>query len=120
MFFITDIPPSVNHAYANNRKGQRILTATAKVWVSTAGCIARAEARKQGWKCSQGVKLVMEIWVYWPDNKRRDTNNLFKLMCDAFEGVLYDDDRYVLPRAMDYSVDKKNPRVEYVVREWET
>lgn len=57
-------------------------------------------------------KVVLRYWVYWPDRRRRDPANLLKVLLDALEGVLYADDRTVLPRAMDYQVDRLDPRVE--------
>ena len=33
-------------------------------------------------------------------------------MWDALEGIVYDDDRWVLPRCQDFGVDGGNPRVE--------
>lgn len=41
--------------------------------------------------------------------------NLHKLLPDAFENVLYENDRNVLIRDMDFSLDKKRPRIEVVV-----
>ena len=117
--FSTSIPPSVNHAYANNGKGGRVLKGAAKEWIEDAGNIAKAAKREQGWIYSQGVKLVMELWAFWPNYRRRDIHNLHKLIADAFEGLLYEDDKWVLIRDMDFDVDRKNPRVEYVVKEWE-
>ena len=70
---------------------------------------------RQGWVFTQKEKIIMEVWTYWPDYRRRDTHNAHKLLADALESILYDDDRYVLMRDMDYNVDKKNPRVEIVL-----
>ena len=114
--FETDIPPSVNHAYITTRKGQRILTNAAKMWVLYAGIKAKTAAQKHGWAFSSSGKLVMEIWAYWPDNKKRDIHNLHKLIADAFEDILYKDDRNVLIRDMDFYIDRENPRVEICVR----
>jgi crossover junction endodeoxyribonuclease RusA len=118
--FSTDIPPSVNHAYANNGKGGRVLTAEAKNWIQEAKDQAEYAAIAHKWKCKgDGAKVIMELRAFWPDKHRRDIHNLHKLIADAFEGVLYKDDKMLLIRDMDFSVERKNPRVEYVVREWE-
>lgn len=42
-------------------------------------------------------------------------NNLHKLLCDALEGVLYENDSAVLCRDMDYGVDTKYPRIQVTV-----
>jgi crossover junction endodeoxyribonuclease RusA len=113
------IVPSVNHCYRNVTVNRRILTKDGQNWLHQAQWTAKAEAKKQGWNITDGVKLIMEIWTYWPDNRRRDTHNSHKLLCDALEGVLYVNDRFVLVRDMDFTVDKHNPRVEIVLRRGE-
>lgn len=77
-----------------------------------AGLLVKDAVRKQGWRYSEKEKLVMEITVYWPDNRRRDTHNLHKALCDAPEKIAYADDKWVLVRDRDFCVDKGNPRVE--------
>ena len=78
--FATPIPPSVNHAYLNTKGGGWVLTTTAKLWINDAQCVAKVAKREQGWILSQGAKLVMELWAFWPDNRRRDVHNLHKLI----------------------------------------
>lgn len=109
------IVPSVNHCYRNVSVHRRILTKIGQAWKSESQYIARTEAMRQGWVFTQKEKIIMEVWTYWPDYRRRDTHNAHKLLADALESILYDDDRYVLMRDMDYNVDKKNPRVEIVL-----
>lgn len=41
-----------------------------------------------------------------------DTHNREKVLLDALEGVLYQDDRWVLVQEQDFTVDRENPRVE--------
>lgn len=57
-------------------------------------------------------KIVLDAWFYFPDNRRRDTHNSLKILLDGLEGVIYADDRYVLPRIQDWTIDRQNPRVE--------
>jgi crossover junction endodeoxyribonuclease RusA len=42
----------------------------------------------------------------------RDTHNGLKLLLDALEKAVYDNDRYALPRIQDWDIDKTDPRVE--------
>lgn len=63
----------------------------------------------------KGVKIVIEIYAFWPDERRHDMNNTHKLLCDAWEKILYEDDCYILARDMDFSVDRKAPRLECFV-----
>jgi crossover junction endodeoxyribonuclease RusA len=81
-----------------------------------AGWTATEAARTYAWSFSMYEKLVMELRAYWPDQKRRDIHNLHKLIADAFEGILYHDDRWLLVRDMDFSIDREWPRIEIEVR----
>lgn len=111
------IVPSVNHCYRNVSVHRRILTKIGQEWREAALWKAKTEIRRQHWQLPpKGQKLIMEVWTYWPDNRRRDTHNAHKLLADALEGVVYIDDRYVLVRDMDYAVDKGNPRIEIIIR----
>ena len=116
---VLPIPPSVNACYVNcrtfGRRG-RMLTEVAKNWKLQAGYTAKAVAMASGWKFTPaGEKIVLEIYAYWPDRRKHDMNNLHKLLCDALEGVLYENDSAVLCRDMDYGVDTKYPRIQVTV-----
>ena len=106
------MPPSVNHSYFTARNGQRILTKKAKEWIYKVQAIAKDEVKKQNWSLKERQKIITEIWTYWPDNRCRDTHNGAKLTFDSLEEIVYDNDRWVLPRYMDFEVDKENARVE--------
>jgi crossover junction endodeoxyribonuclease RusA len=114
----TEIPPSVNACYNNNvgmGRG-RMLTNEAKTWKAIAGYEAKQEAHRTRYQMPEkGDKIVIRIYAFWPDKRRRDMNNLHKLIADAFTNVLYHDDNVVLIRDMDYSLDKKNARIELVI-----
>lgn len=94
----------------------RVPTKAAGEWCAAARDIAFTEALRTGWTCPQAEKVVVELTVYWPDRRRRDTHNLHKLLCDAIEGVAVDDDRWALVRDVDFDVDRDDPRVEVTVR----
>lgn len=67
---------------------------------------------RQGWQFIKGQKVVMEILAFYPDARKRDMSNMHKLLPDSLEGILFDDDRWLLIRDIDFSVDRQNPRVE--------
>lgn len=71
-----------------------------------------AQTNRQGWEMTKGEKVVVEYEVYWPDKRQRDPSNLEKLLLDALEGLVYDNDKWALPRCIDFMVDRTNPRVE--------
>lgn len=113
-----DIPPSVNHCYVNiagQRKGRK-LTEAAKNWKLLAGYEANQAKQKQGWIYpGKDEKIVLLLWAFWPDRRPRDMNNCHKLLPDALENVLFENDKNVLVRDMDFSFDEKHPRLEIVV-----
>lgn len=113
------IPPSVNHCYKNfNAMGRRnrVLTPLAKAWKEEAHYVSVAAVHRQRWQMpAADQKIVLEIVAFWPDRRRRDMNNTHKLLCDALEGVVYLDDKMVLVRDIDFSVDRQNPRLELCI-----
>ena len=116
---ILTIPPSVNHCYKNFTcmgRRNRVLTPLARAWKEEAYYIANALAHREGWCVPEPEeKIVLEVVAFWPDGRRRDMNNTDKLLCDALEGAVYLDDKMVLVRDMDFSVDRKRPRLEVCV-----
>ncbi|USG65194.1 RusA family crossover junction endodeoxyribonuclease [Brevibacillus ruminantium] len=105
-------PPTVNHVYRNVAINRRITTADGQKWRQNVQAIASRAIATQGWKMSSEEKLVGEVMIYWPTRRKRDVENVGKLLWDALEGIVYENDRWLLPRYMDFSVDKHNPRVE--------
>lgn len=105
-------PPTVNHVYRNVAINRRITTADGQKWRQNVQAIAARVIAAQGWKMTTEEKLVAEVMIYWPTRRKRDVENVGKLLWDALEGIVYENDRWLLPRYMDFSVDKHNPRVE--------
>lgn len=125
---VVPIPPSDNHAYVSSVATgyrevaahavavpivRRIRTRANREYQEQAGWLAVDWKKRTRWSTPPaGRKVVMRYWVWWPDARRRDPSNLLKVLDDTFQGVLYEDDRTLLPQAMDYHIDRKNPRVE--------
>ena len=106
---VLPLPPSVNAMYGTGFDGHKYLTEAAVVWKQEAILTLRTKQRVH-WR---GMKVVVECWVYWKDNRRRDIDNLCKCINDSIqESGVIDDDRWVLFRAMDWEVDRKRPRIE--------
>lgn len=110
------VVPSVNSVYRNVKVNLRILTPKGQAYKEQVQYIAKNEARKQKWQFSQGEKLILELWAYWPDARQRDMSNMHKLLPDCLEKILYKNDCMVLVRDMDFEIDRKNPRVELILR----
>lgn len=95
--------PSVNHIYKRMGNGRQKLTAPAEKLKEKWEMEAKAWAEKHNWEVTKKQKVVVELTAYFPaDKKTRDTNNVFKLMMDAFSEIIYDDDEFALPRVMDF------------------
>src|SRR5690606_9277420 len=112
---VPGVPPSVNHQYVRTKRGQA-LSKEAKRYAETVQWYAWEAAKRHGWRCTpKGQQVIVRLWYYWPDRRRRDTHNAYKVLLDAMQGVVYEDDRDVLPRVMAAEMDRANPRVEIEV-----
>ena len=109
------IPPSVNHAYQTTKTGKRIRTDIAREWLAYATVLVKQAKIKQKWLYSDKEKIVVEYLVFWKDKRKRDVSNLEKLCGDVMQKIVYEDDCWTLPRFMDFSVDKENPRIELTI-----
>lgn len=107
--------PSVNHMYNNAYiKGRRmkVLKASAKEWFDDTTYRAIQWRLSNKWSTASH-KVIVRLWFYFPDKRRRDTHNALKALLDALEdGGIYEDDKLALPQVIDYQVDRQNPRIE--------
>lgn len=111
--FFLPIPPSVNHMYMNTYGGGKRLTPKAEAWVKFARRLTNEAVQKSKWNMERkGYWLVCEMVFWFPDKRKRDSHNSFKCMFDALEGIVYENDQYVLPRVMHCGLDRDNPRIE--------
>ena len=113
---ILPIPPSLNHSHINIRRGNRLMrirsTAT-KDFMCEAGWMAKGWCAAMNWTPpTKDRKIILRMWVWFPDKRKRDSDNILKILQDSLTGIMWLDDRQVLPRVMDVGVDKENPRVE--------
>ncbi|GMA50153.1 hypothetical protein GCM10025857_15100 [Alicyclobacillus contaminans] len=114
---VLPLPPSVNHAYRNfttaNGRRMRVPTREAARFKRDAAWLAKAWRADTRWSIPpEDRKVIVRMWVYWRDWRRRDTDNTWKLTLDALKGILYEDDSMCLPQVIDFGVDRENPRVE--------
>jgi Holliday junction resolvase RusA-like endonuclease len=108
-------PPTANHAYVTTRFGQRVLTRSAKEYQAYVRLlISNTEA---DWK---GGLLVVNALYFKPDNRRRDTDNVRKILADAVAAGLGTDDCWFLWRDQDIRVDRERPRVELTIHPKDT
>lgn len=120
MKLIIPIAPSGNRMWRkNNQTGKTYKTDECTFYQNQIGYIAKQQAKKQGWTKTVKEKVIMYFWFFWPDARQRDTGNQKKVILDALEGVLYDNDRWVLERDQDWVIDRQNPRIEIVITKFE-
>lgn len=116
---VLPLPPSVNHSHINVRHGRRLMrirSEATRQFLVEAAWLARKWSLETRWMVPKpSEKVIVRLWVFWPDKRRRDTDNIWKLTLDSMTGILWADDRQALPRVMDFSVDRENPRVEIEV-----
>lgn len=110
------LPPTQNHAYMNlyrrsktgKRYASRILKPAAREWYAKAVDEVQHQIKLQQWS-TKNEKTIVEAVVFFPDKRRRDVSNVFKVLLDALqEGGVYTDDKWALPRAMDFFVSKQS------------
>lgn len=113
---VLPIPPSVNSMYINTRRGGRTLTRKAQDYIRDSKALINLAIEEQNWvKHSKHTWLYLDIVVYMPDRKIRDSHNMLKILLDVMQGTVYDNDYYVMPRIQAVELDKKNPRIEVCV-----
>lgn len=107
--------PSVNHMYTNayvKGRQMKILKPQAKAWLEDTVYRALQWRKENNWSTASG-KVIVRLWFFFPDKRRRDTHNGLKVLLDALEdGGIYEDDKLALPQVMDFQYDKSNPRIE--------
>lgn len=118
MQIILPLPPSDNERLIrSNYNGLFILSSKYRKYKKEQQERLLYESRVTGRKMYETGKdklLVINISVFLA-NWQRDGHNCLKALLDVMEGVVYKNDRYVLPRFLYFGVDKKNPRVEIII-----
>ena len=113
---ILPLPPSKNAAYNQANIGgrlRRLPSAATQRFNRDARVLAQNWAQNVSWtQPDAGEKVVMRFWIWWPDRRKRDPANMIDGLADALKGVLFPDDDILLPQAMDFAIDRENPRLE--------
>jgi Holliday junction resolvase RusA-like endonuclease len=104
---IDRIPPSVNHMYVITKRMQKVPTKTAREFIQYVRDLAFLKAReKQFVKRTNKQFFKMEIDFVFPSYRFPDPNNLLKALIDAFEGVVFENDKWCLPAVTSAKVQK--------------
>lgn len=118
---IPGVPPSVNHIYvrrASRYGGQfNALTDEAKQYLDDVGWAAIEGYNQCRNPWLRGYTGSLRLWLkcYFPDHRRRDADNILKLIGDGIARGLFVDDHRFLWHIEEPEVDKASPRVEVTV-----
>lgn len=111
------IPQSVNHMYINTRGGGRTLTSTAKKYVNDTRAKINEYIEREMWKIqNNSTWYYLDMIIYMPDRRTRDSHNMLKLLLDVMEGFAFINDYYIMPNIRSVEYDKDNPRVDLILR----
>jgi len=100
-------PLSTQHIYRNG-SGRTYMTKKAK----EAKQAYQWEAKAQWHHPPVDGDVIVNIILYFPDNRRRDWDNWHKLTMDALEGIVYHDDSQIQEAHVIKQIDKDKPRTE--------
>lgn len=107
-------------ALASDNKRKRYRGSGEGAWkqYKDARSMAHNEALRQiaviPWISSGDVLIAIRFWL--PDKKRRDPNNLTKLICDALSDAAYTDDAQVRALSWTAGIDRAHPRAVVEIR----
>lgn len=112
------IPPSVNKIHYTTKGGGRRLTGTSEKYIRDVRALTRQLIEEQQWELKfDNTWYYMDMVFYFPDRRIRDSHNCLKILLDALEGYVFNNDYMVCPRILSVEYDKEYPRVEVIFRE---
>jgi len=95
---IPALPPSVNHYFKRSRNGRLYLDAEARAFVEMAQLIAKQAAKKARYKIiPAGNFFYLVIGFEFKNRRFADPNNMLKILIDALEGIVFENDKWLLP-----------------------
>jgi Holliday junction resolvase RusA-like endonuclease len=110
-YYSTGYFPSANAIYMNTGGGRRLNDMAEQKLQEWKRYTEKWAAGH--WECQKNsTKVVAEMTFFLPDEKIRDTHNAKKLLLDALEGVIHENDMWILDRTIDFHFDPKFPRIE--------
>lgn len=91
-------------------------TAEAKQYKKQFCEYAKREVEIQNWdiELTRNKHHYMDC-VFYFERIDQDEQNYYKCLCDAMNGIVYVDDKFILTRTNAIYYDSKNPRIEIVI-----
>lgn len=116
------LPVSINNLYINqfsyNPKtksrtptGKRIMSAEGKKVKNNFRDKETDEISNWDYEITKNTYLYLDTYIYM-NRLGRDDNNIYKLLNDSLEKIVYDNDSRILTRTQKILIDSENPRVE--------
>lgn len=75
---------------------------------------ALAAIRRSGWPLATDKRVAVWLWAYFPDERRRDLDNVAKCL-DGGNGILWHDDSQIHELHVYKRYDREKPRLEVTV-----
>lgn len=72
-------------------------------------------SRPPAWALKHAAGYVVRLRVYFPDERRRDLDNVLKAALDALNGIAWNDDSQVRELHVHREVDRHRPRIDMLV-----
>lgn len=114
--FALSIPPSVNKLWEIKRNGKRVLNSHARRYLSDAKAYMTMLCEDTAWrKTERDEWLYIDLVFYFPDKIIRDSHNFIKVLLDAIQDTVFENDYAVMPRIQAVELDEDNPRVELTI-----
>lgn len=123
---VLPVPTSINALYINqyvwNPKVRKREPSGAKI-LSKEGEKCKKELQEKAgqqmvgqewdfeWTKNKDNFMYMDVIIYF-SRRGRDSDNIFKLLSDALEDLVYDNDSRVLPRVQKIMFDTENPHIK--------
>lgn len=115
--FSVDIPLSVNHMYIRTyRGGQRLSPAAEEYVENTQAKVLEVMMDNNFKKITNASWYYIDLVIYMPDKRCRDSHNMLKLLLDTLETILFENDYYIMPNIKSVELDRSNPRIEVIFR----
>lgn len=122
------LPVSINKLYINQASyspktrsrvptGKRIMSSEGKKVKNSIIKAAKEQMKTQQWdyELTKERYLYLDTYIYM-NRLGRDDNNIYKLLNDSLEKIVYDNDSRILTRTQKILIDTENPRVEVSLR----
>ncbi len=122
------VPTSLNELYINeyswNPKkkirvpsGRRILSKEGEKCKEELITLTTEQLKDQEWDYDYTLEnyIYMDTIIYF-SRKGRDDNNIYKLLCDSLEKLVYENDSRVLIRTQKILYDTVNPHIEVTLK----